>query len=62
MQTQKMADKDATTFDISVVNKLAKYSMFPAYPTSFIVAADTTIEVINGPNPLVFLLPHPFPS
>ncbi|KAI0465830.1 hypothetical protein F4859DRAFT_527711 [Xylaria cf. heliscus] len=28
----------------SAITQLAKYGLFPAYPTSFIVAADTTIE------------------
>jgi hypothetical protein len=45
MKKQKKPDEVADSFDTGVVNSLAKYSMFPAYPTSFIVAADTTIEV-----------------
>ncbi|KAK3711832.1 hypothetical protein LTR37_009350 [Vermiconidia calcicola] len=32
------------TFDPAAIASLSDYSMFPAYPTSFVVAADTTIE------------------
>jgi hypothetical protein len=44
MKTQKKGG-DGKTFDSDAVQRLEKYSSFPAYPTSFVVAADTTIEV-----------------
>ena len=52
MQKQKKNDQKADTFDLSVVSNLAKYAMFPAYPTSFIVAADATVEV-SQPSPFL---------
>jgi hypothetical protein len=37
--------KDVAKGNSAVVNELAQYNSFPAFPTSFIVAANTTIEV-----------------
>ncbi|KAE8150823.1 hypothetical protein BDV25DRAFT_139419 [Aspergillus avenaceus] len=44
MAKQKGDDPDPQKYDEKCIDELQKYSMFPAYPTSFIVAADTTIE------------------
>ena len=45
----------------NAVAYLAQYNSFPAFPTSFILAADTSIEVSHSPvysNPvLTFFLP-----
>lgn len=38
------ADKQPTAKARESLNNLANYSQFPAYPTSFIIAADTSIE------------------
>ena len=40
---------DATTFDNLAVEKLQMYNAFPAYLTSFVVAADITIAVSRSP-------------
>lgn len=37
--------KDVAKANSAIVNELAQYNSFPAFPTSFIVAANTTIEV-----------------
>ena len=46
MREQK-ATGDGVSSNQAVVNKLAQYQTFPSFPTSFVVAADTTIEVSN---------------
>ncbi|KAK5163218.1 uncharacterized protein LTR77_010804 [Saxophila tyrrhenica] len=45
MIAQKAADADPMNFDGGAIANLSNYSMFPAYPTSSLVAADTTVEV-----------------
>jgi hypothetical protein len=47
MQDQSTKDTSGaeTPAARAAINTLAQYSTFPAYPTSFIVATDTIIEV-----------------
>ena len=47
-QAAKITDPtDAGKADQSVLSELAQYNSFPAFPTSFILAANTSIEVSN---------------
>lgn len=43
--------KEVAKANSAVVNELAQYNSFPAFPTSFIVAANTIIEVSRGSPP-----------
>ncbi|KAI0397923.1 hypothetical protein F5Y17DRAFT_454509 [Xylariaceae sp. FL0594] len=43
-ELMKAQKSDSGQASQTAIRELAKYGLFPAYPTSFIVAADTTIE------------------
>lgn len=44
MLAQKAVGDDPLASDTSVISKLAQYNSFPAFPTSFLLAANTSIE------------------